>query len=281
VTMLRTIAAAAATMLICASPAIAAEKDGKKKEKWATRIIGDKKLPVVLDPAKSYILFRAVGQTSPVLMRLPEPDEAADHAQKRAEAFAKVQRQWRRKVATIQLELRHSGADPSRRPLPPAPNEDDFGYPTYEQQHTVYLGPQNRFSKEGGSAYLQEVPPGEYIFYAIGAVCACLGTVSFEAPAGKVVAVELIPVNRSDSTEPFQLAPATFVDSRLPEGSVVPAAFKPAGPRANWYGIAVDRVNPIAGLFTYERGKQVPVTASVAAVPAPPAAELVAPATTP
>ena len=115
---------------------------------------------------------------------------------------------------------------------------------------------------------------GAYIFYAVGATCACLGTVSFDAPAGKVVALDLLPVNNPDGTTPFQLGGATFADARLPAGSVLPAALKPAGPRDNWFGVTVDRVMPVAGVFTYVRGKQVAeVEAAAVAAPDTPAGD--------
>ncbi|WP_374421228.1 hypothetical protein [Novosphingobium arvoryzae] len=58
-----------------------------------------------------------------------------------------------------------------------------------------------------------------------------------------------------------------FSDPRLPEGSVIPAAFKPAGTRPNWYGQEVDRVMEIEGVFMYERGKQVDLRAKAAPAP--------------
>jgi len=259
---------AAAALLSMSVPAAAAEK-APKKEKWATKVIADKPRPVTIDPTKSYILVRSPAQIAPVLMRLPNAEQAAAHEVERQEAFARVHRSWRKRVASIELDAKVADADPSKRRKPPEPVEADFGYPSYEQKHTVFLGPQNRFSKVGGSAYLQEVPPGEYIFYAIGATCACLGTVSFDAPAGKVVALDLFALSNADGTTPFQLNAATgFADARLPADSLVPAALKPAGMRSNWFGISVDRVMPIAGVFDYERGKQVGAVAAIAA-PAP------------
>ena len=58
-----------------------------------------------------------------------------------------------------------------------------------------------------------------------------------------------------------------FSDPRLPEGSVIPAAFKPAGTRPNWYGQEVDRVMEIEGVFMYERGKQIDLRPKPAPVP--------------
>lgn len=258
---------AATALLALSTSAAAAEKPAKKekKEKWATKAITDKPQPVTLDPAKAYILVRSPGQIAPVLMRLPDEEAAAAHEADRAEAFARAHLSWRKRVASIELEAKVGGNDPSKRRKPTEPTVENFGYPSYEQKHTMFLGPQNRFSKVDGSVYLQEAPPGAYIFYAVGATCACLGTVSFDAPAGKVVALDLLPVNNPDGTTPFQLGGASFADARLPAGSVLPAVLKPAGPRGNWFGITVDRVMPVAGVFTYVRGKQVAEVAEAAA----------------
>lgn len=259
---------AAAALLALSMPAAAAEK-AAKKEKWTTKVIADKPQPVKLDPAKSYILVKSPAQIAPVLMRLPSEEAAAAHGAERSEAFARAHRSWRKRVATIELEAKVGGSDPSKRRRPPEPTEAGFGYPSYEQKHSVFLGPQNRFSKIDGSVYLQEVPPGEYIFYAVGATCACLGTVSFDAPAGKVVALELLAMSNPDGTTPFKVNGATFADARLPAESVFSAALKPAGTRSNWFGITVDRVMPIEGVFTYERGKQVAEAVATIAAPAP------------
>lgn len=261
-----------AVSLTATMPAIAAEKAPKpKKEKWATKIIADKPQPVTINPKKSYILVRSTAQITPVMMRLPDAEQAAAHEVDRREAFDRAHRKWRKQVEVIELDTR-------KRRKPPEPTEASFGYPSYEQKHTVFLGPQNRFSKVDGSVYLQEVPPGEYIFYAVGATCACLGTISFDAPAGKVVALDIASMNNPDGTAPFDIRPANIVDTRLPAESVLAATFKPAGMRANWFGISVDRVLPVEGVFTYERGKQVAggAAAIVTSAPEVPASEPVA-----
>lgn len=269
----------AAAALLTASMPVAAAETAAKKEKWATKIIADKPQPVAINPAKSYILVRSPAQITPVLMRIPDAEQAAAYEAERKKAFARKYRNWQKRVASIELDAKKGNPYPNKRRKPTEPTEANFGYPSYEQKHTVFLGPQNRFSKIDGSAYLQEVPPGEYIFYAIGTTCACLGTVSFDAPAGKVVMLELMQMTNADGTTPFKIGAGRFADARLPAETLLPAALKPAGMRANWFGISVDRVLPIEGVFAYERGKQVATVAAVAAprpVPEVPASDPVA-----
>ena len=268
---------AAAALVLLATPAFAAEKP--EKEKWETAIVGDKPGPLALKPDKAYILLEADSLVMPTFMRLPTEDDATKHAATRAEALAKEHARYERKLASYEQEMKALQNTPAsvKRPTKPAePTEANFDFPRYEQLHSFLMGPQNRFSKVAGSVYLQEVPPGEYLFYGMMMTCACLGTVSFEAPAGKVVTLKLslpfaeamrLPKEQRPKTAldlprgttSMQLGASTFKDTRLPQGSVIAPAFHPAGQRPNWPGQEVDRVMAIPGVFAYERDKQVPV----------------------
>lgn len=293
----RSLALASAAAILTLQAGTAAAEEKKDKEKWETTIVRDKPGPVALKPDKAYILVYSPFFVMPTLMKLPNAEQAAAHAAERVEELAKERAKWEKKHAAWVREMDYlKKADSSvKRPKEPQePTEENFGFPLYEQTRTVTLGPQNRFNKENGSAFLQEVPPGEYLFYGAGMTCACLGTVSFDAPAGKVVSFEYsvpfaeahrdlpkeerpkTPFDLPPGTTNYRLKPIVFSDPRLPEGSVIPAAFKPAGTRPNWYGQEVDRVMEIEGVFMYERGKQVDLRAK--AVPAPVAEAVATPA---
>lgn len=293
--------ASAAAVLTLQAGAVSAEEK-KDKEKWETTIVRDKPGPVALKPDKAYILVYSPFFVMPTLMKLPSAEQAAVHAAERAEELAKERAKWEKKRAAwvkTMASLKGAPATVKRPTEPQEPTEENFGFPPYEQTRTVTLGPQNRFSKENGSAFLQEVPPGEYLFYGSGMTCACLGTVSFEAPAGKVVSFEYsvpfaeahrdmpkeqrpkTPFDLPPGTTNYRLKPMVFSDPRLPEGSVIAAAFKPAGTRPNWYGQEVDRVMEIEGVFMYERGKQVDLLVKPAPEPVPEATPALAPAAAP
>ncbi|MCX7285961.1 MAG: hypothetical protein NTX28_18310 [Novosphingobium sp.] len=169
------------------------------KEKWETRAVADKP-QIVLNPAKAYIAVQGDYQVNPLLMKRPNAEEAARHAAKRAEELAREHEKWVKKHASWKSEMAVFAKSPPsvKRPTEPQePTEANFSWPRYEQVHPVYIGPQNRFAKaEGGaSTYLQEVDPGEYVFYGSvmmgvpGGICACLGTVAFKAEAGKVTSL--------------------------------------------------------------------------------------------
>ena len=248
---------------------------------------------VALDPAKAYILVEADGMATPYFMRVPNAEEAATHARNRSEELAKERAKWEKKHASWMRQIQGTSSGP--RPKEPLePTEENFGWPRYELSHPVAIGPQNRFSKKDGSLYLHEVPPGDYAYYGnynglgVG-TCACLGTVSFSAPAGKVVAIRLrLPFIEALQQEPkdqrpkdalglppgmtsLRLEPGASSDPRLPGDKVIPARFGPAGQLPNWFGIEVDRLMPIDGVFAYERDRQVDLRGAVA-MPAAPSA---------
>lgn len=284
--------ALAGALLALSASAQAAED----KEKWETRAVADKP-QVVLNPAKAYVLVQGDYQVSPLLMRRPSAEEAQKHAERRAEELAKERAKWVKKHAEwermIAALAKVPGADRPKEPQ--EPTEDNFPWPRYEQAHPVYVGPQNRFAKaEGGaSTYLQEVEPGEYVFYGNaglgvpGGACACLGTVAFRAEAGKVTSLgkfrlpfldamrgakENRPKTSLDlpaGTTLMAFAPAAFSDPRIPADMIVPARFTPVDRLPNWFGLEVDRVTAIDGVMRYERDKLVDRTSAQVAVANP------------
>lgn len=268
-----------AGLACAASPTQAADGD---EPKWQTKAIADKP-QVVLDPAKAYILVEADAMVLPYFMRVPSVEEAATHARNRSEELARERAKWDKKHASWQRQIEGLKRSPSSSPRPTEPlepTEENFGWPRYEMSHPVAIGPQNRFSKTDGSVYLQEVPPGDYLYYGnynglgVG-TCACLGTASFNAPAGKVVALRMrLPFLEALQSEPkdrrpknaldlppgitsLRLEPGASTDPRLPAAKIIPARLVPAGPMPNFFGIEVDRLTAIDGVFAYERDKQV------------------------
>jgi hypothetical protein len=263
------------------------------KEKWEHKAVADKP-QVVLNPAKAYIAVQGDYQVNPLLMKRPNADEAAKHAANRAEELAKEHEKWTKKHASWEKEvaLLSKSASATNRPKEPQePTEENFSWPRYEQVHTVYIGPQNRFAKaEGGaSTYLHEVEPGEYVFYGNvmaalpGGLCACLGTVAFKAEAGKVTSLGKMRLPWIESlrgpkeeraktslhlpagTTSLAFAPAPFADPRVPADMVVAARFAPVDRMPNWFGLEVDRVMPIEGVMRYERDRVIDLTIPSAA----------------
>ena len=289
--MPRAMIAGVLAALALASPGWAKDDD----EKWETKVVADKPL-FALNPDKAYILVQADAMVVPYFMRVANAVEAAGYAQRRAEALAKEHAKWERKHAFWVKSIEGLKGSPSSvaRPTEPLePTEANFGWPRYEMAHPVAIGPQNRFSKQNGSVYLQEVPPGEYVYYGNfspiggGGACACLGTASFAAPAGKVVAMRIrLPYLEALQAAPkgkkpkdsldlpvgsttLRLESASSSDPRIPKDAVIPAEFRAAGQLPNAFGIEVERVMPIDGAFAYEQDRQIDLRKSPPGGPEP------------
>lgn len=261
------------------------------KEKWETKAVADKP-QVVLDPAKAYVVVQGDYMITPMLMRIPNADEAAKHAADRAEEFAKEHTKWAKRHAEWERTMATFAKQPasvSRPKEPQEPTETNFPWPRYEQVHSVIIGPQNRFAKgEGGtSMYLQEVKPGKYLFYGntmgIGGICACLGTVAFTAEAGKVTSLGKLKLAMADMGKlpkeqrartsldlpegitTMVFAEVPFADARVPAEVVTLARFTPVDRMPNWFGLEVDRVTAIDGVMRYERDKLIDLTSGAVA----------------
>lgn len=190
---------------------------------------------------------------------------------------------------------------------PVEPTDASFQFTPIELRQMYSFGPQNRFAKSGGSVmtisgnstYLTQLPPGTYHVYGPVSIipnggaagyCLCMGTVSFEVAAGQITNLgEIInplarraatfgeapvPVQMDPDTSvtAFGIEPATAssaVDPRLSSLTVVPARLRPGRRFANWFGLAVDRISPIAGVVSYRRDQMVDLTAAATAAAEP------------
>lgn len=283
---------AAIIALAALSLAGAGAQAAEKKERWAPKSVADK-AQFVMDPAKAYILLEADQMVSVTLMKRPSAAEAEADRAERAEELAKVRQRWAKNLATWEraraaYARTKSGTPPG--PRPQEPTEESFAWPAYEFRHVVSVGPEYRFFKKGVSLYLQEVQPGEYLYYGnvlvnpnggVAGTCACLGTVSFAADAGRVTmlgkismpfveAMKLPKEQRPkdafglpEGTTTLRLLPTTPAarDTRIPADRIVAASLRPLPRVPNWYGIEVDRLMPIDGVFRYDRDRIVDLTA--------------------
>ncbi|MEL7190601.1 MAG: hypothetical protein AAGK17_13695, partial [Pseudomonadota bacterium] len=179
-----------------------------------------------------------------------------------------------------------------RGDLPRKPGDFAFGFPPVEEGLMFSIGPLNRFAKsKTSSLYLQEVPPGEYVYYGttnLGyGACACMGTVSFEASAGTITTLrydgvwldkDSNPIGRgkmpegSDTNDALVrvamvIEPMTDEgrDPRLPSEWLRPAELRPVEFVPNWLGAEINRIAPIPGVLAYERDLVIDVKAQMAA----------------
>ncbi|HEX8621631.1 MAG TPA: hypothetical protein VF718_06635 [Allosphingosinicella sp.] len=274
-TRARLFAAALAAVLL-AAPASAA------KDQF------DAKTPVVVDPARSYIFFRA--RKAPVrFLREVDAQERAAYDQERAAAYEKAYAKYTKKLAQWRKsEAQWRDSEPTARhrierlPRPVALTPETFDYPPPEADNWLMVKGGTRFSEgEEGSSYLIAVEPGTYILYGqitdtengpIG-TCLCMGSVKFAAPAGKIVDIGEIEYPRVEAAKAdlegkvrsrpsHRLVPPDAAQprpARLAGLPVVPADLRAANKLPNYFGIEIDRLPAVAGVLAYERDRVVDV----------------------
>ncbi|HEX4694170.1 MAG TPA: hypothetical protein VH326_06485 [Sphingomonas sp.] len=131
--------------------------------------------------------------------------------------------------------------------------------------------------------YLVEVPPGEYVFYGMGAIhnvitCNCLGTVGFTTTPGHVTDIGTVVMDvvsrKSDVPElagetglgasangsrfmtVATIRPAGAQTPGMPELDstiVAPADFEAIGPYPNALAVYINRLAPIVGILAYDK----------------------------
>lgn len=242
---------------------------------------------VTLDPAKSYIFYRA-GRKAPVrFLREVDSKERSEHERERSAAYAKAQAKYVKKLAEwkrSEAEWQESTTSQRTRMIrldKPAPlTEETFAYPSPEADNwlTVKAGP--RFSDDpDGSSYLISVEPGTYVLYGqitdtqngpIG-TCLCMGTVKFAAPAGQIVDIGRIDYPRIEAAKAdlegkirsrpsHSLTPpdpAMPRPARLSGLRVVAADLRAADKMPNFFGIEIDRLPAVPGVLAYQRDRVV------------------------
>lgn len=249
---------------------------------------------VQINPVRAYILIASTQASPLVFYRVADDAAQAAYDGERGEAYAKARAKYEKKLASYEKRYAswEKSSSKSAVAAPTKPDEvnlETFAYPDIEHTNKVALGPLNRFAKGDRSLYLQEVDPGEYVFYSSGA-CMCMGTVKFTAEPGVVTYMgsigmtkdkyQALPKRTENEGESMVLPPIgyegtvvipatdTLPDPRLVEYTVVPAKLSPVGWLQNWQGGAINRVNPIPGILEYDRGKVLGLEPEVASEPA-------------
>jgi hypothetical protein len=281
--------AAAAFVAVQLAPAQLAR--AADDEEWSTAFVKDKK-DAVFDPAKAYILVESPGAVPVTLFKYPTSEERAKDDAERDAKIAEEHEDWVKDHARWEQKMERFEPSP-KTPQPPIepiePTVATFAWQPLELRRMVSLGPLNRFSKsEDVSLYVQEVPPGEYVYYGainLGlGVCACMGTVRFDAVAGKVTTLRydyafmdkagnLLETDRklpegvetNDAITRLAMiltyADEGAADPRIPPEMLRPADFTAMPMLPNWLGTEINRIQPIPGVLEYERGNAVDVKA--------------------
>ncbi|RHW17043.1 hypothetical protein D1610_13040 [Sphingomonas gilva] len=251
---------------------------------------------IALSPDRAYIMIRAEDQTAFMFMKDPDPEDQAEYDRLRAEAYAEERERYTKKLARYERDMAahdKAGAGAMRAPpkKPDELTEANFAFTPFPLIAQVAVGPVNRLSKaKGNSVYLTEVTPGTYRLYGpvmegpqgMAGMCFCMGSVRFTARAGQVtdlgkaVLLPLPTVPAGDSSFPkvigYGIEPATPampVDPRLSSATIEPAAYRPAGKLPNFFGLPIGRLQPIPGVFAYDRDRVIDLTGDQAGASAP------------
>jgi hypothetical protein len=247
---------------------------------------------VQIDPATAYITYRTPAKTVMRFLRAVTSEERTAYDQKRTAAYAKAHKRYENNLAQWKIDEPNWQKDAKRGvaalPEPQKPEEvteENFSYPAAELDHFVVgsMGPQ--FDKGVDSyTYLIAVKPGTYTIYgqvfgvtgAAFGTCLCMGSVKFEAVAGKVTDLGqfLLPQEAGYPPEqangggllPMVLVPSTGTvpAGRLSGMPVVGADFHAADKMPNYFGILIDRLPAIPGILGYDRDRIVDLRASAA-----------------
>ncbi len=280
--------------LFCALPALAqkAPRDMLEIKEGAA---------VTLKPDKAYILFRTekpkgTATIHPVFLRVPSSQEMARFAEAKQQAFRAAEPRLikdREKILAEQAKAKASGK-PFRKSVPPVPSIDNFSFNWDAVANLQNIDDDVAFVKgAGGSVYLVEAPPGEYILYGASFsgilrpglhVCFCLGTVGFQAKAGQITDMghflgdqvkslsnipELAPEsNFGPSSDPFfpliggTVRPARG-DAAIPAAlrgmPIAPAGYRAIGKYFHPGAMGINRLVPVPGVLAYDRGKVIDV----------------------
>lgn len=234
----------------------------------------DPREPVVIDPAKSYIFYRTNVRGALVLLR--EAGRGEREAARLA-AFNRVRAEYERRLALWERSASRCRSAPAPD-CPARPQEmtlETFPDPPPERDRYFDIWWQPRFTAgDEGNSYLRAVPPGSYVVYGnvmIGAggsmgVCLCMGSLRFEAAAGRIVDLGRIDY-RADPTpgrQPWSVtvtpyAPAMGLPARLAGLPHVPADFHAADKVPNYLGVEIDRHSAMPGVLAYERDRVIDV----------------------
>lgn len=171
---------------------------------------------------------------------------------------------------------------------------DQFGF-DYQGKANSFVVINSAFLEDGAMrTILLEVPPGKYVLYGItmGAhyvvTCNCLGTLSFEAPAGVITDVGSLYADKVHKPSPVphledNLGPQMFqygvifgealvrpdagtpVPQSLRALAIEPANFEVVGEFYEPGSDNVNRLAPIPGLLGYQRGRAVDLRQAKAA----------------
>lgn len=228
---------------------------------------------VTLDPGTAYILYRSDEKVDIRFLRTPDEADWVDYRAQRAQALAKATRTYAAAMASYDRNQDYQQKRGQARPTKPVePTDETLNFPSIELLNLFDVVGGRALTKEPEYTYLVAVRPGIYTLYGqIGlsgtGVCLCMGSVSFDAPAGVVTDIGEISLEGTAVVmagvlyipEPGmkqQVIPrnaATWLPPQVSGLTVQSAEFHAAPKMPNYFGLMIDRVQPIKGVISYQR----------------------------
>lgn len=265
-------AAALATAALPFAPALARDQVNSKDA-------------ITVDPHRSYIFYRATMKTDILFLR--EVTEGQLHTwqanreaayQKARAGYEKALAQWQKADAFYRTTTTSERLNIPKPVKPDPVTPETFSFPPPELDNFVAVSAGPRVDEAGTQySYLIAVEPGTYALYGNVSVtnkgasgtCLCMGSIRFEAPAGKIVDLGRISYPRIEShngdvmrlrgpkaTPTHLVTPpsaALALPARLKGLPVMAADLRAAGKMSNYYGIEIDRLPAIPGVLAYRR----------------------------
>lgn len=232
---------------------------------------------------KAYIYLSAPTRVMGVFLKTPDAEDLAEYDAEWRKELEEAKRKYPGRLKRYESDIAvwrktKSGREPQK---PVEPTEASFSIGAMESRMVVPFGPQFVYDKSDGEekkfSYLVEVEPGTYsyygpLFYGPGVApmgtCYCMGSVKFEAAAGKVTslgnflgfewvtkelsqqaAVNTLIERSAAEAKPIDLVPPPELAAK----GAVEADLRAAGKINNIFGVMVGRMPPVAGILAYER----------------------------
>ncbi len=246
---------------------------------------------------RGYLLFRTyrpagVLALDPIFMRVPSEADLMRFREAKRAAFTKALPQLQREHERQMAKRTGAASDGSQMHSEPSLDEFDFDYQDISNLESVRRG-KALVAGSPESIYLVEVIPGDFVLYGfvpsifrpLLAVCMCLGTVGFRAPAGIVTDLGTIlsdGAKESSSIDELKaesnfgpssdVAPSVLITAtvRPPAAETQPPqALRNAPVRpANYHAIGkfldprtlgINRLVPVPGVLSYDGGRVIDV----------------------
>jgi hypothetical protein len=238
--------------------------------------------PIVLRADRAYIFFRTPARTSFRFLREVTEAERAEYEQARQAAFARAHAKYEKRLRDWTRTHKECGGQVrvgicgSNGPRPEEPKLETFPFELPEADNFVSNAHRPRLiHQEAWSGWLIAVEPGTYALYgeitdnggAMVGSCFCMGSVKFEAAAGRITdmgEIKAAPADQHGSMDvrtfrtghyatvapyqPTMRSPAQFANLQ-----VVPAQLRAADKMPNYYGLLIGRLAPIEGVLGYRR----------------------------